>query len=87
MKNDGGPAFPGKDTDLHYHGSGGLAGERFLPGMSLRDWFAGQALPVLLEEHQHNESVSRHDIAEWAYRYANAMIEKRETEVRNDPSS
>ena len=43
-KNDGGPAFPircsgGIGTDETYHYAG---------GMSLRDWFAGQALKGLM---------------------------------------
>ena len=41
--NDGGPALPTADA---YHPSGQIAYGR--KGMSLRDWFAGQALSGLL---------------------------------------
>jgi hypothetical protein len=41
--NDGGPALPTADA---YHPSGQIAYGR--KGMSLRDWFAGQALAGLL---------------------------------------
>ena len=34
--NEGGPAFPGRNTGMDYN-----------PGMTLRDWFAGQALSAL----------------------------------------
>lgn len=39
--NDGGPAFPNNDA----HGCA-------YTGMTLRDWFAGQALPGLLAQRQ-----------------------------------
>lgn len=41
-------------------------------GMSLRDWFAGQALIAIL-----NRGVYYTDPAVTAYRYANKMIEER----------
>jgi hypothetical protein len=39
--NDGGPAFPKTTGSFFEDGSGGIRSEG---GMSLRDWFAGQAL-------------------------------------------
>ena len=43
IKNDGGPAFPRPSSEAV-----DLAGQRFYPeafeGMTLHDWFAGQAL-------------------------------------------
>lgn len=73
--DDGGPAFPISDA------SGPVQ-----PGMSLRDWFAGQALvgmnasPALLEavtsagagSGAHYERLARH-----AYMQADVMIEAR----------
>lgn len=59
--NDGGPAFPG-ENEVH-----------FFEGMSLRDWFAGQAMAGVLA----NEGWSR-DIATIAYATADAMLAARE---------
>ncbi len=61
--NDGGPAFP-VNAEI-YNGTG-------LCGMTLRDWFAGQALTRLAFEHKPNAAAS------WAYQYADAMIAARE---------
>ena len=57
---DGGPAFPSPGA---------------FDGMSLRDWFAGQAMEALLETGHFNnlEEMSAH-----AYSLADAMIEGRE---------
>jgi hypothetical protein len=49
-KDDGGAAFP---LDVS-HGDGG---GHWNPGMSLRDWFAGQALTGVLHHLAHNPSV------------------------------
>ena len=67
MYNDktGGAAFPytdwGRDYDI---------------GMTLRDYFAGQAI-VALAEHVGKFDMS-HSQAEYAYRLADAMIAERE---------
>lgn len=63
--DDGGPAFPHYDTDER-----GIV-HLVSNGMSLRDWFAGQAMIGLLQRH--------HGSTEWfsqeAYRIADAMID------------
>lgn len=41
-------------------------------GMTLRDWFAGQALSAV-----RNSKCSEEQCAAWAYRQADAMIEER----------
>jgi len=65
--NDGGPAFP-VASDI-YNGSG-------LCGMSLRDWFAGQALAGMLSsEHRPDGNKLK---ADWAYELADAMLRARE---------
>lgn len=88
--NNGGPAFPhlglypGVDGDLHptptQHG-----------GMTLRDWFAGQAMIgllmrgdwfVILNAAANPEEASLNDTqgAEIAYRLANAMLNARKAQ-------
>lgn len=61
VKKTGGFAFP--STIGHGHG-----------GMDLRDWFAGQALPELMEGNGPKNA------AELAYQYADAMLEKKDGE-------
>lgn len=39
---DGGPAFP---YAFQHENSVNFSKSRFAPGMTIRDWFAGQALP------------------------------------------
>ena len=60
--NDGGPAFPIETTSTPYS-----------PGMSLRDWFAGQALANVYTASE----TSPDKAAEWAYQLADAMIAAR----------
>ena len=62
--NDGGPAFPGD----------GLGKQ----GMSLRDWFAGQALAGLIA--CPNTSGDEKAFACNAYKFADAMLAEREKE-------
>jgi hypothetical protein len=61
--NDGGPAFPRHAYDGH-------------DGMSLRDWFAGQALAGLLREGI--DIYGTGDTAVTAYKVADAMLRVRE---------
>ena len=58
-KDDGGAAFP-------------VAADEFTTGMSLRDWFAGQAL-----EGRGYDGWGAQDIAEMAYEIADAMLAAR----------
>lgn len=67
--NDGGPAFPIPVEDWR-----DIPGHP-APGMTLRDWFAGQALIGLCAEGLRT-SVGN---AEYAYEQADAMIAQRET--------
>lgn len=64
------PAFPLCVLDQPYHVS---------EGMSLRDYFAAQAIaqiPALLDAYETNRSLA--NIAEWSYRVADAMLAERE---------
>jgi len=65
--NDGGPAFPGMKHK----------NEAYLDtGMSLRDWFAGQALiSRLQEEHNHGSWIN---LAMDCYGIADTMLAERE---------
>ena len=80
--NDGGPAFPStvqEDIDCCPRYAAGYG------GMSLRDYFAGQALAGILadpERHGFNESHAECEffVAEDAYILADAMITLRERE-------
>ena len=56
--DDGGPAYPSQNG--HY----------FEPGMTLRDWFAGQALSTMREP----EYTSFEKMAGIAYKTADAML-------------
>ena len=81
MTEDGGPAFPRNQA----HGDpNGVGGEIWLDqrgmlqnGMSLRDWFAGQALVGI---NASNAGQDPNIIARAAYRIADAMLTAREKE-------
>ncbi len=58
--NDGGPAFPGEQG----HTPDGKWNQTWEPGMSLRDWFAGQALKGLL-----SNPMMTHTTIDWLARF------------------
>ena len=62
LKQDGRPGF--------------LYPDGWLPGMSLRDYFAGQALMGILSDHEERGSAKH--LAEAAYFFADAMIAARD---------
>ena len=63
-RDDGGPAFPGERVDMRFMDRA--------PGMSLRDYFAAQALAMF------NPGIPRKIIAETAYALADAMLAERQ---------
>lgn len=71
-QNDGGPAFPSRE----HHGIEGARHVYVEGGMTLRDWFAGQALAGLTS----NTDVRVADdvMAAGAYGFADAMLAERE---------
>ena len=83
QKHDGGPAFPSSPQKMEFDGEG------FRPvgfeGMSLRDYFAGQAMNALIEdvnrpsdpESGDSDIHPRDEIARRAYALADAMIAAR----------
>jgi hypothetical protein len=69
QKDNGGPAFPHDGRD---NGPGNIKG-RAHDGMSLRDWFAGQALAGFCSD----PDMKTHHMANMAYELADAMLEAR----------
>ena len=74
--DEGGPAFPFKD----WHTDGD--GTQDFPGMSLRDWFAGQALAGLMARKDFlPDTIPRDEymeaVASVAFGVADAMLEER----------
>lgn len=70
---DGGPAFPSQMMDRN-----GIPYAQGVFGMSLRDYFAGQALAGQAG-HPDNDGDPEGN-AKWAYRLADAMLAARESE-------
>jgi hypothetical protein len=70
--NDGGPAFPSV-------GEGFGNPSYSAPGMTLRDWFAGQALAGMLINYTTQKfGVGEQTCAKGAYEFADAMLAARE---------
>ena len=73
------PAFP---QSIMEGSTGGVVGgcdfSGRYEGMTLRDWFAGQALMGILCQHWTEESQYSVLIAKDAYKYADAMLKERE---------
>ena len=66
---DGGPAFPREES------VNDLVGEQ--RGMSLRDWFAGQALAVFSSDKTRIYPVTAENMSRSAYLIADAMLKER----------
>ena len=75
--NDGGPAFPG-DVMTGVNNRGEVW--KRMPGMSLRDYLAGQALVGLIGKLKENPAMNVHwpHVANVAYFAADAMLVARE---------
>ena len=83
MKADGGAAFPVLRTGPKYTERGTPYGEQIysVGGMSLRDYFAGQALAGLLASYANpgaNCAPTSDVAANESYAYADAMLAERE---------
>ena len=68
---DGGPAFPVQES-LISNSTGEVPASS---GMSLRDWFAGQALPAIIARGSDCGAIAE---TKDAYYYADMMLEARE---------
>jgi hypothetical protein len=66
--NDGGPAFPnlGYNADKNYN------------GMTLRDWFAGQAMTAIIGSLYCAPETTFKEVSGKAYAQADAMLKARE---------
>lgn len=82
--DEGGPAFPTAypipKVEVLYDGKL-IEPESppcmIVPGMSLRDYFAGQALTALAPPASHVVQYPNSELATWSYQIADAMIEER----------
>ncbi len=77
---DGGPAFPRPVSEDRYSGDQ-PDGNCTVPdqcGMSLRDWFAGQALCGLIASNDENAGDRLEELPGYAYQIADAMLAQRE---------
>ena len=72
--NDGGPAFPAEHANTNESRN----------GMTLRDWFAGQALAILADHTYQNTPANS---AIYAYAVADAMLAVRARQPQGDSSS
>ncbi len=79
-KNDGGPAFPRVLPTGEFTPDECLLIIQEHAGMSLRDWFAGQALVIITSypAARSTEALENADVARWAYQIADAMLKARE---------
>lgn len=82
QKPDGGPAYPATETHEYFGDHGHI-------GMSLRDYFAGQALAGIMERMMQQVDAGHHNsdaaeiekgIAILSYSLADAMIAAREAD-------
>lgn len=70
--DDGGYAFPNPADDR--------SGWHAESGMTLRDWFAGQAISGFMANTKRPTTFARDD-ADWVYTIADAMIKARKGEI------
>jgi hypothetical protein len=76
---DGGPAFPRSAAE---HSQGGHYEQ---DGMSLRDWFAAQAMNGIISVAPFKDGVTYRQVAGTCYEWADAMLAAR-AEGRSTPS-
>ena len=77
---DGGPAYPCSVTCYASDAPDAMPTDEYdHPGMTLRDWFAGQALEYWLKHQMENDCYPKNEpLAErWAYQTADGMLAER----------
>jgi hypothetical protein len=80
MKYDGGPAYPSKAYKTVTFPNGQTFQETDFgnyPGMTLRDWFAGQALQGLLAKYNLKTPGDQDTVSAMAYELADSILERR----------
>ncbi len=77
-QEDGGPAFPRPCDPCSCDGSREFPCTVAYDGMSLRDYFASQAMVGIMASPY--ISVATAEIAKWSYYHADAMLEARKVE-------
>jgi hypothetical protein len=80
--DDGGPAFPQRSYEVD--ASGAFCNFADSSGMSLRDFFAGQAMITLVPLAEKTDGTSYVEASTQAYRFADAMLAAREKAVSSD---
>jgi hypothetical protein len=83
-EKNGGPAFPNEQS-LAYHkrcecGKSITFDDVRHPGMTLRDWFAGNAMNALIRDPESNRGDTCANISKASYMLADAMISERNKE-------
>jgi len=78
MKNNGGSVFPLINSEPGDYGSVLYAMQN--TGLTVRDYFAGQALTALCTNRRYEDKTDVNVIAEFAYLIADTMIAEREKE-------
>jgi hypothetical protein len=79
-RDDGGPAFPGKCSELVSPGGPKTEPQYAdveFPGMSLRDYFAAAAMQGSIASLPEGDEVHHRNTAAFAYRQADAMLAER----------
>ena len=77
MRNDGGPAFHQTQTLDPEPGRGFVSGLDVAEGgMTMRDYFAAKAMQGFAADSNYGETLKV--MAEWSYRWADAMLAERE---------
>lgn len=77
-KDDGGPAFPYTMWDKDSIGE--MVPRQLITGLSIRDYFAGQALNALISGNatvRGGGDATPQDYPRWAYELADAMLKER----------
>ena len=78
MKKDGGCAFPQLSSDVMGNGTAYHYTPVGREGMTLRDWFAGQALTGAIGVWLSAKQKDMDEVAKACYRIADAMLKARE---------